>query len=100
MGYTGFLSDDFTDVMGSSYFAIIENPIDLGTISSKLEGGKYPDRFAFQADFRLMMSNAKRYNPPGSFAHDEALALETYFEKRMYLSSRRPPARRWCLFKI
>ncbi|KAJ7750340.1 hypothetical protein B0H16DRAFT_1550372 [Mycena metata] len=65
-----------------NYFAIIENPIDLGTISSKLEGGKYPDRFAFQADFRLMMSNAKRYNPPGSFAHDEALALETYFEKQ------------------
>ncbi|KAJ7150184.1 hypothetical protein C8R46DRAFT_1008308 [Mycena filopes] len=65
-----------------NYFAIIENPIDLGTMSSKFEEGKYPDRFAFQADFRLMMSNAKRYNPVGSFAHDETLALETYFEKQ------------------
>ncbi|KAF7347442.1 Transcription initiation factor TFIID subunit 2 [Mycena venus] len=44
--------------------------------------GKYADRFAFQADFRLMMANAKSYNPVGSFAHDETLALETYFEKQ------------------
>jgi transcription initiation factor TFIID subunit 2 len=56
--------------------------MDLQTMSHKLEGGKYPDRFAFQADFRLMMANAKLYNPVGSYAHDETLALETYFEKR------------------
>jgi transcription initiation factor TFIID subunit 2 len=30
-----------------------------------------------------MMSNAKQYNPAGSYAHNEAIALETYFEKRM-----------------
>jgi transcription initiation factor TFIID subunit 2 len=58
--------------------------MDLQSMAHKLEGGKYADRFAFQADFRLMMANAKLYNPVGSFAHDETLALETYFEKRMY----------------
>lgn len=65
-----------------SYFAVVKDPIDLGTMSHKLEEGKYPDRFAFQADFRLMMANAKLYNPVGSYAHNETLALETFFEKR------------------
>ncbi|KAJ7877445.1 hypothetical protein B0H14DRAFT_3783570 [Mycena olivaceomarginata] len=59
-------------------------PMDLQSMAHKLEGGKYADRFAFQADFRLMMANAKLYNPVGSFAHDETLALETYFEKCMH----------------
>ncbi|KAJ7292844.1 hypothetical protein C8J57DRAFT_1444279 [Mycena rebaudengoi] len=65
-----------------NYFDVIKDPIDLGTISHKLEEGKYADRFAFQADFQLMMSNAKQYNPAGSYAHNEAIALETYFEKQ------------------
>ncbi|KAJ7508635.1 hypothetical protein B0H11DRAFT_37054 [Mycena galericulata] len=65
-----------------NYFDVIKDPIDLGTMSHKLEEGKYPDRFAFQADFRLMMANAKRYNPVESFAHNETIALETFFEKQ------------------
>lgn len=58
--------------------------MDLCTMGAKLEDGMYKDRFAFQEDFRLMISNAKRYNTPGSFAHNEAIALETFFEKRPY----------------
>jgi transcription initiation factor TFIID subunit 2 len=68
-----------------SYFDIIKDPMDLCTMGAKLEDGMYKDRFAFQEDFRLMISNAKRYNVPGSFAHNEAIALETFFEKRLYL---------------
>ncbi|KAF8204343.1 hypothetical protein K438DRAFT_1716031 [Mycena galopus ATCC 62051] len=64
------------------YFDVVKEPMDLQSMAHKLEGGKYPDRFAFQADFRLIMSNAKLYNPVGSFVHDETLALETYFEKQ------------------
>jgi transcription initiation factor TFIID subunit 2 len=58
--------------------------MDLSTMSAKLSGGHYKDRFAFQADFRLMITNSKTYNPPGTFVHDEAIALETFFEKRMF----------------
>ncbi|KAK7063812.1 transcription initiation factor TFIID subunit 2 [Favolaschia claudopus] len=65
-----------------NYFDVVKEPMDLQSMAHKLEGGKYTDRFAFQADFRLMMANAKLYNPAGSFAHDETLALETYFEKQ------------------
>jgi len=58
--------------------------MDLCTMGAKLGDGMYKDRFAFQEDFRLMISNAKRYNVPGSFAHNEAIALEIFFEKRPY----------------
>lgn len=65
-----------------NYFDVIKHPMDLSTMSAKLEQGKYKDRFDFEGDFRLMVSNAKSYNPPGSFAHNETLALETFFEKQ------------------
>lgn len=67
-----------------SYFDIIKEPMDLSTMGAKLEEGMYKDRFAFQADFRLMINNAKTYNLVGSFVHNEATALESFFEKRQY----------------
>jgi transcription initiation factor TFIID subunit 2 len=56
--------------------------MDLSTMSAKLDTGMYKDRFAFEADFALMVSNAKQYNVAGSYAHNEAIAIETLFEKR------------------
>lgn len=64
------------------YLDIVKEPMDLSTMGAKLEAGKYKDRFAFQADFRLMISNAKLYNAAGSYVHNEAIALEIFFEKR------------------
>jgi transcription initiation factor TFIID subunit 2 len=55
-------------------------------MSAKLEEGLYKDRFAFQADFKLMVANAKLYNMVDSFVHNEAIAMEIFFEKRKYLS--------------
>lgn len=54
-------------------------------MGSKLEQGMYKDRFDFQKDFRLMTANAKQYNMPGSFVHNEAISLEIFFEKRKEL---------------
>ncbi|KAH9486347.1 Transcription initiation factor TFIID subunit 2 [Psilocybe cubensis] len=65
-----------------NYFNIIKDPMDLGTMGAKLEEGLYKDRFAFQADFKLMVNNAKLYNVAGSFVHNEAIILETIFEKQ------------------
>ena len=56
--------------------------MDLSTMGAKLEEGMYKDRFAFRADFQLMVSNAKLYNMPGSYVHNEAIALEVFFDKR------------------
>lgn len=73
-----------------SYFDVIKDPMDLSTMGAKLEEGMYKDRFAFQSDFRLMLSNAKLYNTPGSFVHNEAIALEIFFEKREIFLNRYP----------
>ncbi|TBU50053.1 hypothetical protein BD309DRAFT_996445 [Dichomitus squalens] len=63
-----------------NYFDIIKSPMDLSTMGAKLEQGQYKDRFAFEADFRLMINNAKTYNVAGSFVHAEAVALESFFD--------------------
>ncbi|KAI6012544.1 hypothetical protein F5J12DRAFT_818579 [Pisolithus orientalis] len=64
-----------------NYYEVIKNPMDLSTIGAKLEEGMYKDRFALEADFRLMVSNAKQYSPHGTFAHTEAINFDIFFEK-------------------
>lgn len=64
-----------------NYFEIIKNPMDISTMTAKLEAGMYKERFAFEADFRLMIRNAKTYNMPGTFAYNQTLALESVFDK-------------------
>jgi len=66
-----------------SYFEIIKNPMDISAMNAKLEAGMYKERFAFEADFRLMIRNAKTYNMPGTFAYNKTLALESVFDKSM-----------------
>ncbi|KAI0028582.1 hypothetical protein K488DRAFT_80600 [Vararia minispora EC-137] len=65
-----------------NYFEVIKSPMDLGTMRGKLETGGYPNRFAFEADFRLMTRNAKTYNPPDTYVFKETTRLETYFEQQ------------------
>lgn len=55
-------------------------------MSARLEDGYYKDRHEFEADFKLMMENARTYNPAGSFVHNESLEFEKFFEKRMFAS--------------
>ncbi|KAH7907029.1 hypothetical protein BJ138DRAFT_1137716 [Hygrophoropsis aurantiaca] len=64
-----------------NYYEVVKHPMDLSTLGAKLEEGMHKDRFAFEADFRLMIANAKQYNTPGSYAHNEAISLEVFFEK-------------------
>lgn len=68
-----------------SYFQIVKNPMDLGTMGEKLKQGKYHDRFVFEQDFRLMISNAKLYNLPGSYAHNQAINLDKFFTDCKFL---------------
>ena len=55
--------------------------MDLGTMEAKLKQGMYKDRFAFEDDFRLIISNAKTYNAPKSWPYNEAVQLEKLFNK-------------------
>ncbi|KAL1564281.1 transcription factor GTE9-like [Salvia divinorum] len=64
------------------YFSIIKTPMDLGTVKSKLNSGKYSNPLEFLADARLTLTNAKTYNPPGSDVHVLAETFSQFFETR------------------
>ncbi|KAG8215648.1 hypothetical protein J3R82DRAFT_7519 [Butyriboletus roseoflavus] len=60
------------------YADVIKNPMDLGTMSVKVTRGKYRSLEEFTNDFRLVTTNAKTFNPPGSIYHNEADRLEVW----------------------
>ncbi|XP_065879278.1 transcription factor GTE12 isoform X2 [Euphorbia lathyris] len=64
------------------YFSIISKPMDLGTISSKLERSLYCGTDEFAADVRLTFSNAMLYNPPTNYVHTIAVTLKRIFETK------------------
>lgn len=64
------------------YFSIITDPMDLGTVKSKLGGNMYRASEEFAADIRLTFSNAMLYNPPDNSVHKMAKELNEVFEKR------------------
>lgn len=62
------------------YFRVIANPMDLSSMSNKLDAGLYKDRFEFKSDFELLVQNAKTYTPdPKAYVHTAASQLERDF---------------------
>ncbi|KAG1364176.1 transcription factor GTE7 [Cocos nucifera] len=71
------------DVVGMGlhdYFQIIKQPMDLGTVRSKLSKGLYPSPLEFAADIRLTFNNALIYNPEGHEVHKLADQFLRLFE--------------------
>ncbi|XP_010273394.1 PREDICTED: transcription factor GTE11 [Nelumbo nucifera] len=64
------------------YFSIISEPMDLGTIKSKLQKKLYSCAEEFTADVRLTFSNAMLYNPPTNDVHKMAKELNRIFDMR------------------
>ncbi|GAA0138973.1 DNA-binding transcription factor [Lithospermum erythrorhizon] len=73
---------DIVELSIPDYFTIIKQPMDLGTIKSKLLSGQYSDPLGFAADVRLTFSNAMTYNPPGNEVHIMAKTMSKIFEVR------------------
>ncbi|KAF8962904.1 hypothetical protein BDZ97DRAFT_1662417 [Flammula alnicola] len=67
---------DVTNVPG--YSDIVKHPMDLGTMTDKVNRGKYRSLEDFASDFRLVTMNAKIFNPPGSIYYTEADRLEVW----------------------
>ncbi|KAF8067035.1 Bromodomain-containing protein, partial [Lyophyllum atratum] len=65
---------DTTQVQG--YTDVVKRPIDLGTMSVKVDRGKYRSLEDFASDLRLVASNAKAFNPPGTIYYTEAERIE------------------------
>ncbi|GMI82268.1 hypothetical protein like AT5G46550 [Hibiscus trionum] len=64
------------------YFSIIKNPMDLGTVKSKLAKKIYLGTDEFVDDIRLTFANAMLYNPPSNNVHKMAAEMEDFFEAR------------------
>ncbi|KAI0824381.1 hypothetical protein BC628DRAFT_1379256 [Trametes gibbosa] len=60
------------------YSDLISRPMDLGTMTTKVERGKYRSLEEFASDLRLVTTNAKTFNPPGSIYHTEADRIEAF----------------------
>ncbi|KAK6923230.1 NET domain [Dillenia turbinata] len=63
------------------YFRIIKNPMDLGTVRSKLEKKSYSSPVDFASDVRLTFDNAMLYNPKGQDVHHMAETLLSQFNE-------------------
>ncbi|KAJ7664358.1 hypothetical protein DFH06DRAFT_1041710 [Mycena polygramma] len=62
----------------AGYSDLIKRPMDLGTMTTKVQRGRYRSLEDFADDFRLVTGNAKIFNPPGSIYHTEADKLEVW----------------------
>ena len=63
------------------YYSIIKNPMDLQTITNRLNDAHYLSRDAFLSDFKLVISNCKAYNGPDSTYTKAAEKLDQQFER-------------------
>ncbi|KAJ1983367.1 hypothetical protein H4R34_001317 [Dimargaris verticillata] len=64
-----------------TYFDVVKQPMDLGTMRKKLTQHQYPDPQAFHDDVRLALGNCFLFNPPGDYVHDQGRQLEAEFDR-------------------
>jgi hypothetical protein len=81
------------------YFQVVKQPMDLSTLTKKLENGEY-SRFAlsetvgntpvarmlngpFRVDLELIFHNATLFNPPDDWIHQAAMSLKKFAIKKI-----------------
>eukprot|EP00045_Choanoeca_perplexa_P018934 m.293609 g.293609 ORF g.293609 m.293609 type:complete len:1204 (+) comp26561_c0_seq1:142-3753(+) len=78
------LSTNFMDLPDASeeplYYTVVDNPLDLNTISGRLDAQAYPSLDAFKADVQLVVKNAMLYNEDGSDIYEDAEQLQAVFD--------------------
>lgn len=76
--------------MYPDYYSIIEIPIDLKMIATKIQNQEYENLDDMERDLLLMVKNACSYNEPGSTIYEDAKALRRIFTaKKLDLKSGR-----------
>lgn len=63
------------------YYDKIKSPMDLSTVSKKLEGNTYTSIDEVKNDIQLMLSNCYSYNQPDTAVYKMGQALEKYFKQ-------------------
>ncbi|CAN1153797.1 Transcription factor GTE9 [Linum perenne] len=64
------------------YFTVIKEPMDLGTVKSRMALSMYTSPQQFAEDVRLTFRNAMLYNPKGNDVHFMAETLSKFFEAK------------------
>ncbi|EOX98604.1 Global transcription factor group, putative isoform 4 [Theobroma cacao] len=80
----GYIFNSPVDVVGMGlhdYYDIIKNPMDLGTVKSRMAKNFYGSPLDFAADVRLTFNNAMLYNPKGHEVYMLAEQLLARFEE-------------------
>ena len=60
----------------------VKKPMDLGTVTSKLESESYKTAEQWKNDMKLIWDNARDFNPEGTLLNQIASELKLYFEKK------------------
>ncbi|PSR76979.1 hypothetical protein BD289DRAFT_463729 [Coniella lustricola] len=65
-----------------TYHSVVKQPMDLGTMKQKLQGGEYESAKDFKADFGLIVKNCIKFNGEDHAVTVAAKELEKSFEKK------------------
>ncbi|CAR26561.1 ZYRO0B12672p [Zygosaccharomyces rouxii] len=65
-----------------TYFDYVKEPMDLGTVSSKLNNWKYQSMEEFENDVRLVFRNCYTFNPEGTIVNMMGHRLEDVFNSK------------------
>lgn len=68
-------------VVYPDYHRVITNPIDLETMSDKLENNQYASENDFKSEMELMFRNCFKYNQPGTIGYVMGIRFEKAFRK-------------------
>ncbi|EPQ52987.1 hypothetical protein GLOTRDRAFT_111806 [Gloeophyllum trabeum ATCC 11539] len=71
------------EVQVPNYRDVIKQPMDFGTMTEKVNKGRYRSLDEFSNDFHLVTNNAKTFNPPGTIHHIEAARIEAWGEQHI-----------------
>ncbi|RKO88209.1 hypothetical protein BDK51DRAFT_39280 [Blyttiomyces helicus] len=63
------------------YYEEITHPISIKELEEKIRSRQYPSMFAFEADFMLMISNARQFNTEDSEVYNDAVELLNHFTR-------------------
>ncbi|KAI0312749.1 histone acetyltransferase GCN5 [Amylostereum chailletii] len=72
------------------YYDVIDEPMDLSTMQTKLENDKYPTLEAFKDDAQLIWDNCRYYNPEESIYCKQANKLEEIFKESLQRNGQKP----------
>eukprot|EP00382_Lankesteria_abbotti_P005505 CAMPEP_0113847688 /NCGR_PEP_ID=MMETSP0372-20130328/2021_1 /TAXON_ID=340204 /ORGANISM="Lankesteria abbotti" /LENGTH=191 /DNA_ID=CAMNT_0000817009 /DNA_START=27 /DNA_END=602 /DNA_ORIENTATION=+ /assembly_acc=CAM_ASM_000359 len=68
------------------YPQIVKRPLDLGSVTTKLENNQYATECQFWEDIELIWSNCRLYNHERSTIYAECVAMEAFVDSKRQVS--------------